>query len=522
MADSRATRRRPSAWFSMREAANSQRPALAFAGTARKGAGMVALMVILAIVVVLAVVLVANAARLKPTPVIDPLPESADRGDDAAVERFRELLRSATVWDLRNPDADRTSFDGFVPKLRRLYPGVFEHLELELVDGYGISLLWKGANRELAPVVLMAHHDVVAADPEGWTHDPFAADVEDGRVFARGAVDTKCVWAALMESAERLLAEGYVPPRDVYFFSSNTEEDGGDTAPHMVERLRDAGRVPYMVLDEGGAVIDNPPLGVKGQFAVVGVSEKGVFNASVTTNSEGGHAATPSLEDATAKLVAGLDALQKNPPTSKLSAPVAAMLRELAAHGGFALRIVFGNLWLFRPVVARIMQGGAETAAMVRTTYALTQLEGAPAHNIIPKHAHATVNVRVDPGETVDEAFSRIKARFDDRTEFSLFEVSEPSPVSPFENDPAFDYLRRVIHAVYPAAGIAPYVQSGCSDARHFARVCPRTYRFAGFLFKGDQRSRVHGQDENLDVDSYRRGVGFYTELIRHLDQLGE
>ena len=198
------------------------------------------------------------------------------------------------------------------------------------------------------------------------------------------------------------------------------------------------------------------------------------------------------------------------------------MLRELAARGGFGLRLVFGNLWLFRPLVIRIMQGGSETAAMVRTTYALTQLEGSPAHNVIPKQARATVNVRVDPGETVDAACQRIKDRFDDRTTYELFEVSEPSPIAPFDGDPAFDYLRRVIASVYPTAGIAPYVQTSCSDARHFHRVCPRTYRFAGILFAGDSRSRIHGQDERLDVEAYKRGVGFYTEFIRHLDRLGK
>lgn len=483
---------------------------------------MIVLAVVVALVALLAIVLVVNAARLKPTPVPDPLSPSDARGDDAAVARFQELLRCATVWDLHNPDTDRSAFDEFVPLLRRLYPRVFGTMELELIDGYGISLLWKGVDRALAPVVLMAHHDVVSADASEWTHDPFAADIADGRIFARGAVDTKCIWAALMEAAERLLAEGYVPPRDVYFFSSNTEEDGGDTAPHMVERLVERGRVPYMVLDEGGAVIDNPPLGVQGEFAVVGVAEKGIFDAFVTTSAEGGHAAQPSLEDATAKLVSGLDGLQKNPPASKLSAPVAAMLRELAAHGGFGLRLVFANLWLFRPLVVRIMQGDSETAAMVRTTYALTQLEGSPAHNVIPKRAKATVNVRVDPGETVDAALARIKERFDERTSYELAEVSEPSPIAPFEGDPAFDYLRAVIASVYPAAGIAPYVQTSCSDARHFHRICPRTYRFAGILFKGDQRTRVHGQDENLDVDSFKRGIGFYLEFIRHLDRLGK
>lgn len=483
---------------------------------------MIVLAIVVVLVVALVIVLVVNAARLKPTPVADPLPTSDTQGDDASVVRFQEMLRCPTVWDLHNPNADRSAFDGFVPLLRKLYPRVFESLELELIDGYGISLLWKGTDRALAPIVLMAHHDVVSADASGWTHDPFAADIADGKIYARGAVDTKCIWAALMEAAEGLLAQGYVPPRDIYFFSSNTEEDGGDTAPHMVEHLQTIGRVPYLVLDEGGAVIDNPPLGVAGEFAVVGVAEKGIFDTLITTSAEGGHAAQPSLEDATAKLVSGLDGLQKNPPASKLSDPVAAMLRELASHGSFGLRLVFANLWLFRPVVIRIMQGNSETAAMVRTTYALTQLEGSPAHNIISKQAKATVNVRVDPGETVDAALQRIKARFDDRTSYELREVSEPSPIAPFDGDPAFDYLRRVIHSVYPAAGIAPYVQTSCSDARHFHRICPRTYRFAGILFKGDQRSRIHGQDENLDVDSFKCGVGFYTEFIRNLDALGK
>ena len=100
--------------------------------------------------------------------------------------------------------------------------------------------------------------------------------------------------------------------------------------------------------------------------------------------------------------------------------------------------------------------------------------------------------------------------------------MSEPSPIAPVAEDPAFDYLRAVIRSVYPTAGIAPYVQTSCSDARRFHRICPRTYRFAGILFKGDQRNRVHGQDENLDVDSFKRGIGFYTEFIRHLDRLGK
>lgn len=482
---------------------------------------MVAFLIIAFIVVVFVGVLLINAVRLKPTPVVDPLPVSTEKGDDAAVARFQEMLRCPTVWGAENPNADHAPFDEFVPLLQKFYPRVFQNLELTMVNTYGILLKWKGANPDLDPIILMAHHDVVEANAEGWSHDPFGAEIEDGKIWARGSVDTKCILAALLEATDTLLTEGYVPPRDIYLSSSNCEEDNGDTTPKMIEYLQAQGITPFMVLDEGGAIIDNPPLGVTSDFAVVGVSEKGLFNTFLTVNSKGGHASTPSLEDATAKLVSSLESLQKNPPKAKLAPPVEAMLKELAAHGSFPLRIVFGNMWLFRPIVLKIMKGSSETAAMVRTTYALTELEGSKAANVIPKQAKAAVNVRVDPNESTQVAMDRLKAFFDNETEFTFENTIEPSPIASFE-DECFAYIRRIIHSVYPSAGIAPYIQSSCSDARHMHRVCPRTYRFAGFVFRGDQRARIHGQDENLDVESYKQGIGFYTQLIRHFDMLGK
>jgi carboxypeptidase PM20D1 len=471
------------------------------------------------IVVVLVAVLLVNAFKVKPTYANDPLPPSNARGDDESVRRFQEMLRLPTVWGRENPDADHAPFDAFVPKLRDLYPLVFRNLECTMVESYGILLEWKGENPQAQPIVLMAHHDVVEADPEGWTHDPFAASIEGGRIWARGAVDTKCLLAGLLEAVEFLLGEGFAPPRTIYLWSSNCEEDNGDTTPALVKMFRGQGIDPLFVLDEGGAVIDNAPLGVRNQMAMVGVSEKGLFNAFVTVDSEGGHASTPSLDDATAKLVSGLDRLQKNPPSSRISRPLEAMLRELAAYSGFGMRIVFGNMWLFRPAVKKILESDHETAAMVRTTYALTELAGSPTANVIPKQAKATINVRIDPAEDIRIAQSRIGECFGAGTAVVLRDAIDPSPISPFD-DEVFGYLRTVIQSVYPDAGVAPYVQSSCTDSRHFAREFPRVYRFAGFLFKGDQRSRIHGQDENLDVESFKQGVGFYIELIRNLDRL--
>ena len=484
---------------------------------------IIILLVILAVLFVLFAILFVNALRLKPTAVKDPLPPTQARGNDGAVARFQEILRLETIWGenqtISNPD--RSAFDKFIPTLQRLYPQVFENLELTTFNTYGILLKWKGKNPGAQPVILMAHHDVVPVKPEEWTRAPFAAEVADGRIWARGTVDTKCILAALFEATNDLLAKGYTPPRDVYLCSTNDEEVFGRSAASMVDYFKAQGITPLFVLDEGGAVIDNPPLGVKCPFAAIGVSEKGVCNSVLTMDSKGGHSSTPSINDSTSKLVFGLDTLLKNPAPSILSKPIALMLTELAAHGGLGLRLIFANLWFFKPLVLSIMKRNAETAAMVRTTYAITELEGSNQLNIIPKQAVAGINFRIHSSETVETALIRLKSYFNNEADVRVIDASEPSPISPFD-DEVFAYLRRVVNCVYPDAVVAPYVQTGATDARHFARICPNTYRFGGFIFTDDQRSSIHAKDENLSVENYLRGIGFYIELIEHLDMLGQ
>lgn len=464
-------------------------------------------------------VLVGNALKVKPTPVHDPLPLSEERGSEQAVERFREMLRIPTVWGLENPDADHAPFDAFVPRMRELYPLTFSRLELTMINTYGILLKWEGSNPSLRPVVLMAHHDVVAADPVEWTHDPFAADVEDGRIYARGALDNKCNLAGIYEATETLLAKGFTPPRTVYLWSSNCEEDNGPTTPKAVEYFKEHGINPAFVLDEGGAIIDNPPLGIGRDMAMVGVAEKGVVNVFITVRSEGGHASTPSENDATIRLIKGLNKLFSQNAEARMGGPLETMLHELAAYGSFGTKVVFGNMWLFRPLVMKVLEGNPETAATVRTTYALTELEGSQAANVLPKEAHAAVNIRIDPSETLDIALQRVRDCFDDDVEITLRDPNEPSPTSPYGADcEAYAYLSRVLKSVYPTTGMAPYVQLSSSDARHMSRAFEHVYRFAGVVYRGDQRGTIHGQDENIDIDSFKKGVGFYTELIRNLD----
>lgn len=482
----------------------------------------------------LAAVCGVRAARMRPSRAQgSPLDAGGYTADDAAVERFQELLRIPTVSRDDATLVDREPFERWVPTLRRLYPLTFEACELTMIDEFGILLRWPGADAALDPIVMMAHHDVVPVEGQKWERDPFGAEIADGEIWARGSLDTKCIVGAFFEATEHLIASGYVPPRDVWYFSSNGEEVSGPAARDAVAWLRERGIHPYLVLDEGGAVAGDTPLGVKVPVAMVGVSEKGHVDLTVTARADGGHASTPTSVDAPRLLARVCERIAANPGMPCFTEALDVTLAELASRSSLLYRLVFSNLWLTRPAVAKIMAGNGETAAMLRSTYALTQLEGSPAHNVLPPVARANFNVRVAPFETVADAVERARALAAEECAASgvspdhvtveiatAVPYTEPAPVSPFENDAAFDYLHRCVTGVYPEAGFAPYVQNSCTDSREFNAICDRVYRFCGFEYSGEARSLIHAENERIGVDVYKRGIEFYVAFLKNLGEL--
>ncbi len=163
---------------------------------------------------------------------------------------------------------DPARFRAFHKTLAELFPRVFSQLEKTEIDG-NLLFYWKGRSQE-RPILLMSHQDVVPAEG-AWSHAPFSGDIADGKVWGRGASDTKCSVMAFFEAAEQLLAEGYTPPTDVYLASSCTEEWAGDGAPKLVAELQRRGVELFLVCDEGGAIISEPIGGIPGNFAMVGV-----------------------------------------------------------------------------------------------------------------------------------------------------------------------------------------------------------------------------------------------------------
>ena len=312
--------------------------------------------VLLAALGVLVLLLLAAVIRTlcmkKKTSDYTPHPDAAREREYA--EKLSRMVAYETVSHPDDPELEK--FRGFHKLLAELYPTVHEKLEKTEIDG-NLLFFWEGKNHD-RPLVLMSHQDVVPAEGT-WEHAPFSGDIADGKVWGRGASDTKCSVMGFFQACEELLREGYVPEQDVYLSSSCTEEFAGPGGGKLVDELRRRGVKPFLVCDEGGGIISEPIGGIHGNFAMLGVFEKGKADVRFTARSNGGHASAPPKNSPVARLAAFVDSMEKHPPFRKKFEPeVSAMFARLAAYAPFALRLLFGNLWLFAPLMKLVMHNG--------------------------------------------------------------------------------------------------------------------------------------------------------------------
>ncbi len=466
--------------------------------------GMIGLILMLLLSAVVRTLLIPNK---KSTYQPDPDPERSM----AYAEKLSAMIRCETV---SVPGVNqREKFLAFHRELERLYPQVHAKLEKTELDG-NLLYYWKG-ERSDRPLVLMSHQDVVPAEGK-WEHEPFSGDIEDGKVWGRGASDTKCSVMAFFQAAEELLAAGYVPPQDVYLSSSCNEEIDGDGCPTIVAELERRGVKPYLVCDEGGGIITEPIGGIHGNFAMVGVFEKGKADVKFIASSGGGHASAPAAHSPVARLAAFVNEVETHRVfRRKMPGEVAAMFETLAPYASFPLKLVFSNLWLFRPVLLQVLPLiSAQAGAMIRTTIAFTMLSGSDACNVMPQEASVCANMRFIPHQGMDESLEIIRARAEKhglKTEVLMAnDYTEPVDI----RGDAFRTVQRVIDETFPGCAGSPYVLTGATDSRFYQKICENVIRFAPVIYGPEQMKGMHGLNENIEYSCLPGAVDFYKNLI--------
>lgn len=435
----------------------------------------------------------------------------------AYAESLQKLIRIETVSD---PDCG-SSPENF-EELRRLLWELFPHIRdaCELKDLGGALLLnWKGSSSEKEPVLFMNHHDVVPADPAGWSYPPFSGEIADGKIWGRGTLDDKGGLWAMFQAADELAAEGFTPARDIWFETSCNEETTGEGAETAAKWLHGEGIRFEAVFDEGGDIVHEPIGGAKGTFAMIGVGEKSVVNLKFTARSDGGHSSAPGKNTPLVRLGKFMSYVEKHQVFDvSLSPAIAEMFRTVAPYMGIAGKALARPDRLKKPLEKIIPMFGATASALFSTTIAFTMAGGGEAVNVIPHEVWAIADMRCSHHQGKEASIAAIKkaaAKFDIETEVI---ASEPESGLTDLNGSAFRLVSEAVMASVPGVdACAPYIMTGASDSRFFDPVSDQCIRFLPFTITAEQMDSIHGVNECLDIDTLAPAVSYYRYMYTHL-----
>lgn len=427
--------------------------------------------------------------------------------------RLAEMIKCKTV-SVKN-EYDDAEFKKLRSVIADLFPNIHQQAEIKIFSDDCWIYKIKGCD-EARNIMLMSHHDVVAADGE-WECAPFSAEIKNGKMWGRGTVDTKTPLFAEFSALEELLADGFVPPCNVYIGSSHNEELGGDGIPKALEYFKENNIVFEVILDEGGAVIEPPLGGMKCEkCAMVAVHEKGRYKLDFKAEAGNAHASLTAAAKATPleRMVSFINALStKDIFIRRLNPQVTAMFNHLAPYCGFPMNVLFSNLWLFGGLLKKVMPKiNAQAGGLIGTTIAFNKIEGSSESK---KCISSAMLRSVDEADMLRdiEAVKEVAEKYD--IEVSIADDSEyhgPADMS----QPAFSYAMNCIAEIFPQHPVSPFILPAGTDARTLTDVCNCVLRFAPITLSAQQLASVHSENENIDLISVVQAVDFYRLFLKN------
>lgn len=480
----------------------------------------------------------AGAARLVAAALAGALPllvapvaaeETPASTSEALARRLAASIRFETVSP-EDPSRFRGEpFEALAAWLRSQYPRTHAALALERINRHTLLYTWRGRDARLAPALFLSHTDVVPVEPaaaEQWTHPPYAGVIADGYVWGRGAIDDKLGVLLWLEAVEALLAEGVTPRRTIHLAFGHDEEISGlEGARVVAERLRARGERLAFLFDEGGMILDAHPLLPDRTAALIVTAEKAYYTVELVARGVSGHSSAPPPSTAIGRLARAIHRIESHPMPARLTLPLRQMLAAARPHLPFGQRLALSNLWLTAGLVKRRFLEDDLEAALVRTTFAATMIEGGVKENVIPERARAIVNVRILPGDMPEDVLAHLEAVIDDpEIEIRGRAWGEAAPAASADG-PAFALAAAAVTEVLPEAVILPGLVPGATDSRHFAGVADEILRFVPMRLGMEQVGGAHGRDERIAVetlaDSRAIAIGMLRRAAAGVDVVG-
>lgn len=438
-------------------------------------------------------------------------PEASAEELERYATALRDMIRCKTVSV--EGSYDDTEFAKLRETVKQHFPLLHEKAERHSFanDCWVYKIPGKDESRN---ILLMSHHDVVAAD-ETWTHDPFGGEVVEGRIYGRGAADTKGSLCAILFATEALLEKGSLPPVNLYIASSHNEELGGDGIPSALKYFQEQGIRFEVILDEGGAIVD-PPLGNMNceMCAMVAVHEKGRCKVRCTADAASSHVSLTGYKDNPVERMAAFiqEVTAKKPYLRRFSPQVKAMFEDLGPYCSFPLNVLFANLWLFGGLLLKLLPKlNATAGGMVGTTCNFQKIEGSTIGKTCTCEAMLR-NINEEDLKTDLAAFTKIAEKYGITTEITRLEYYPPADME----SPAYAYTLDCLAKIFPRFPAAPYVLPAGTDAWKLTPVCDCVLRFAPTRMRKDQLASIHASDENIDVSAIYEAATFYKYFVEN------
>ena len=432
------------------------------------------------------------------------------------VELLRTLIRNACVNDgtvgsgqeVRNAET-----------LEAYLAGAGLAIERYMAAPGRVSLVTRieGRDRRAPTLLLLGHTDVVPAEGAGWLHDPFAADLEDGLVWGRGAIDMLNLTATMAVACRRLATDGFRPTGTLIFAAVADEEaSGAFGVAHLLDHHADAIRADYVITEAGGVPVPSR----EGPLLPLTIGEKGVSWRRLIVRGTAGHGALPfGADNALVTAAAVVQRLAAYRAPARILDVWRRTVEALDLHPLIAAaltdpeRVLDAAAWLHNPGLARVIH------ACTHTTMSPNVVRGGTNVNVIPDRVVIDVDVRTLPGVTASDVDAMLRDALGDladRVEILAPEFGEGS-LSPFET-PLGDALARTAAALVPGSRLVPQLAPGATDARHFRWRGVPAYGFglhSPRIPYTEYPLMFHGDNERIDVESLRLSSLMWEQVAR-------
>ncbi|MDR0452127.1 MAG: M20/M25/M40 family metallo-hydrolase, partial [Treponema sp.] len=441
-------------------------------------------------------------------------------------ERLREAITIRTDWPAGalagNKEAEAPLFC-FQEFLVREYPLFHKNTERHAPGPYAVIYRWPGERPQGKPPLFLAHYDVVPAEAGLWETGPFEGELRDGYVYGRGTLDMKGSLIALMEAAEDLCALGFRPQEDIWFaFGGDEERSGVLGAKCSAAWFEEQGLRFGWILDEGTVICEEQIEGVKGPLALFGVEEKGFLSLELTVRQQPGHASRPPVVQAAVVLAKALIRLSKRPFPPRLTPTVENFLARVSplvpGFRGWAFR----HSRLLGPLLFAACKKDPAFASLVRTTLAITQLEGSAADNVLPSAVRAVANLRLLPPWTVETAAAFVRDSVGDkRVNVAVYGLGTDAVAAEEEQvrqeGPGWADLAAALESAEGGCPALPFLMGATTDSRHYRKLGGPIFRFSPFRLNPRELAAIHGHNERLSLGNFDRAARFYRALLSRL-----